>query len=129
MPDRRKLKLAKYNIDDDLYQELFYFCKRYKQREIEINSLYELTCINTDGMPKGNTVGSQTESKALRISKLKSENQLIEEAAEKANPYLKHYIIKNVTQGISYDYMNVPSGRKQFYESRRMFFKILSEKR
>ncbi|RDY30305.1 hypothetical protein [Lachnotalea glycerini] len=129
MPNKRKLKLMKYNIDDDLYQELFYFCKRYKQREDEINSMYGLTNINTDGMPKGSSIGSQTEAKALRILKLRSENELIEQSAIEANPYIYQYIIKNVTQGISYDYMKVPCGRRQFYESRRIFFKILSEKR
>jgi hypothetical protein len=129
LPNRRNLKLSKYQINDDKYQELFYFCKQYNDRIYEINSLYGLTAPNMDGMPKGNLVGSQTESKAIRIERLKKENELIEQAAIEASPYTYQFIIKNVTEGIPYEYMKVPRGRKQFYEDRRIFFKILSEKR
>lgn len=118
-----------YQIDVDLYRELFYFCKRYKARQKEIESLYGLTAPNMDGMPKGNKVGSQTESKAIRIEKLKKENELIEQAAIEANSYIYPFIIRNVTEGIAYEYMRVPMGRRQFYDGRRLFFKILSEKR
>jgi hypothetical protein len=129
MPNRRNLNLHKYQIDDDRYNELFYFCKRYQSRQAEINSLYGLTAISMDGMPKGNKVGSQTENKALKIDKLKRENELIEKIAYEVNPEIYQYIIKNVTQGISYQYLGVPCGRRQFYQYRRLFYKLLSEQR
>lgn len=129
LPNRRQLNLTKYNINSDLYQELFYFCKRYNDRREEIESLYNLSSINTDGMPKGNSISNQTESKAIRINKLRRENELIEQAAVEADPHIYQYIIKNVTEGTSYEYLRAPCGRKQFYEKRRIFFKILSEKR
>ena len=129
MPRRRNLKLNDFNIDSDQYHELFYFCKRYKARELEINSLRGLTAPCMDGMPKGNRTGSQTEFKAIKIDKLRKENELIEQSAIEADPYIYQYILKNVTEGISYEYMKVPKGRAQFYNSRRLFFKILSEKR
>lgn len=129
MPNRRSLNLHKYQINKDKYQELFYYCKQYKSRQDEINSLYGLSEVNMDGMPKGNITGSQTESKALKILKLKEENNLIEQSAVEANPSISQFIIKNVTEGIAFDYLRVPCGRRQFYESRRLFFKILSDKR
>lgn len=129
MPNRRDLHLNKYEIDTDHYRELFYFCKQYQSRQDEINSLYGLSEICQDGMPKGNKIGSQTESKAIRIDKLRRENELIEQTAIEADSYIYQYIVKNVTQGISYEYMDVPCGRRQFYEKRRLFFKLLSGKR
>jgi hypothetical protein len=121
--------LSKYQINNDKYQELFYFCKQYNERKEEIASLYSLTAPNMDGMPKGNKTGSQTEAKAIRIERLKKENEMIEQAAIEASPYTYQYILKNVTEGIPYEYMKIPRGRRQFYEDRRLFFKILSEKR
>lgn len=129
MPNRRDLHLSKYEIDKDHYRELFYFCKQYQSRQDEINSLYGLSEICQDGMPKGNKIGSQTESKAIRIDKLRRENELIEQTAIEADPYIYPDIIKNVTQGIGYDYLDTPCSRGTFYDRRRKFFKLLSEKR
>ena len=126
---KRDLNLHKYEIDSDLYRELFYFCKRYSARKIEIDSLYGLSEIVSDGMPRGNKTGDQTANKAIRIDKLQRENKLIEQAAIETDPWIYQSILKNVTEGIPYEYMKVPCGRRQFYERRRLFFKILSEKR
>lgn len=46
----------------------------------------------------------------------------IERAAQKASPELYSYILKNVTQGIPYEQMPVPLGRRQFYQLRQEFF-------
>ncbi|MDF2485672.1 MAG: hypothetical protein K0R46_1840 [Herbinix sp.] len=129
MPNKRDLSLHKYEIETDLYRELFYFCKRYQSREDEARSLYGLSEVCQDGMPKGNETGDQTANKAMQINKLRADNELIEQTAIEADPYIYQYIVKNVTLGITYEYMNVPCGRRQFYEKRRLFFKLLSEKR
>lgn len=57
------------------------------------------------------------------------DTRLIEDTAEETDKELAEYILKNVTEGIPYEYMNVPCGRKQFYEKRRQFFTALSKKR
>jgi hypothetical protein len=38
---------------------------------------------------------------------------------------LSGYIIKNVVDGTPYEYFDVPCGRRQFYELRRVFFSNL----
>ena len=129
MPNQRNLRLHNYQIDDDLYCELKYFCKRYQKREYEVNSLYGLSEVNQDGMPKGNAISNQTESKTLRILKIRAENELIEQTAIETDPYIYQDIIKNVTQGIAYDYLDCHCSRGYFYDRRRKFFKLLSEKR
>ena len=129
MPNRRILRLSKYQISPDKYQELFYFCKQYMDRETEINHLRGLTEVVADGMPKGNATSDPTFRKAEKILRLREENELIEQTAIEADPEIYQYLLKNVTQGIPYEYMNVPMGRRQFYECRRYFFKLLSDKR
>lgn len=55
--------------------------------------------------------------------------ELVKKVAEETDPILSKYIIKNVTEGIIYEYMPVPCGRRKFYETRRNFFYNLSKKR
>lgn len=71
------------------------------------------------------------EKKNSNNIKQKKEAELIEEAAEQAAKRVKidigEYIVKAVTDGIAYEYMDVPCGRNQFYEARQQFFYVLSE--
>ncbi len=57
------------------------------------------------------------------------EVEMIEQTAIEAESEIYPYILKNVTQGIKYEYMDVPCGRRQFYEARRVFFLLLAQKR
>lgn len=129
MPNKRILRLNKYHISQDKYQELFYFCKQYNERKAEINGLRGLNEIVADGMPKGNSISDPTFRKAEKIIRLRTENELIEHTAIEADPYIHQQIIKNVTEGISYDYLNCYYSKNTFYDRRRKFFKLLSEKR
>lgn len=70
----------------------------------------------------------QYEEKKGDPSKL-GERELIEQTAIAVNDGIYRYIIKNVTQGIKYEYMDVPCGRRQFYEARKRFFRMLAQKR
>lgn len=122
---RRKLT----NIEADRYDELFYFCKQYKNREKRIESLYGLKGMGFDDMPHGSDVGNPTEQTAIMIDKLKTENALIRKCAEEVSHVFASYILKNVTEGIAYEYLEPPCGRRQFYDMRREFFKKLSKER
>lgn len=55
--------------------------------------------------------------------------RLIEQTAIEADPETYDLLLKNVTEGISYEYMAIPRGRRQFYMRRRKFFWLLSERR
>lgn len=110
---KRDLNLSKYNISLYAYRELEYFCLQYAEKKRVINKLYCLKkhdeCI----------VGFKNENK---IKMLENDIDMIDLAAKKADNQLYPYIIKNVTDGISYEYMDVPCGRRRFYELRRLFF-------
>lgn len=99
---KRGIKLSDYNISRSKYNELKYFCMQYEEKKKEI------------------IAGNQLRARDV---------ELIEQTAIAADANIYQYILKNVTEGIPYEYMNVPCGRRQFYEARRMFFIKLATKR
>lgn len=126
---KRDMKLSDYNISNKKYNELKYFCMQYAEKKKELSESYGLGAIISDGMPHGNTVGNPVEKKAIRNVMLQNDIDMIEQTAIEADPEIYPYLIENVTEGNPYEYMSVPSGRRQFYESRRYFFYLLAQKR
>lgn len=73
--------------------------------------------------------GNPVERTAIHNAMLQTDIELIEQTAMEADADIYQWLIKNVTEGIPYEWLNVPRGRKQFYESRRYFFYLLAQKR
>lgn len=126
---KRDMKLSDYNISRAKYNELKYFCMQYEEKKREIHNSYGLGAVVSDGMPKGNMPGNPTERAAIRNAMLQNDVELIEQTALEADSDIYQWLLKNVTEGIPYEWLNVPRGRKQFYESRRYFFYLLAQKR
>ena len=126
---KRDMKLSDHNISRDKYNELKYFCLQYWQNKQEIDRNYGIDGFSQDGMPRGTSSSNPTEKKALRIAQLKRDTELIEQTAMEADAEIYSWILKNVTSGVPYEYMDVPMGRRKFYEARRYFFFLLAQKR
>lgn len=128
MPNKKDLRLEKYNISTNRYRELKYFCKQYREKQSKLRSITEISspCI---GESVGTKAGDRTSNIAIQRMQLESDIKMIEQAAENADKELSSYIISNVVDGIPYEYLGVPVGRRQFYQSRRKFFYILSMKK
>lgn len=126
---KRDMKLSDYNISRAKYNELKYFCMQYEEKKREIHNSYGLGSVVSDGMPKGNLPGNAVERVAIRNAVLQKDVKLIEQTAMEADPDIYQWLLKNVTEGVPYEWLNVPRGRKQFYESRRYFFYLLAQKR
>lgn len=124
---KRDLSMEKYGISKEKYRELMYFCMQYEDMKRSVEYGVRSTAI--DGQPIRKGAGSQTEGQAMRNEKHIQEIRMIEEAAREADKELYPYILQAVTSGTSYDYMDVPAGRRKFYEARRKFFYVLSKKR
>lgn len=125
---RRDLSMEKYGISKEKYRELMYFCMQYDSMKKSVE--YGLKGITAGIGPAGKKSDkSLTESQAMRNEKYIQEIRMIEDAAREADGELYPFILKAVTSGTSYDYMDVPAGRRKFYEARRKFFYILSKKR
>lgn len=123
------MKLSDYNISRAKYNELKYFCMQYQEKKQELHKGYGLGAILNDGMPKGNQTGNPTEKIAIKNAMLQQDIELIEHTVEEADPTISKWLIKNVTEGIPYEWLDVPLGRRQFYESRRYFFYLLAQRR
>lgn len=126
---KRDIKLSDYNISRAKYNELKYFCMQYGEKKQELHKNYGIGSISGDGLPKGNLPRNPTEIVAIRNAELKKDIDLIERTAMEADSEIYHWLLKNVTEGIPYEFMQVPLSRTKFYDSRRYFFYLLSQKR
>jgi hypothetical protein len=128
MPNKKDLRLEKYNISTNRYRELKYFCMQYREKQSKLRSITEIS-----SPPIGESVGKKTVDRtsdiAIQRMQLESDMKMIEQAAENADKELSPYIISNVVDGIPYEYLGASVGRRQFYQSRRKFFYILSTKK
>ena len=127
---RKDIQLKKYNISPARYRELKYFCLQYEEWKAILNSdASALKAVHISDMPGAHEISDSTVAIALKRAEVSEKCSLVEQSAIEAAPEIYEYIIKNVTQGILYEYMSVPCGRRQFYTARRKFFYILSKKR
>lgn len=127
--NKRDMRLSDYGISRAKYNELKYFCMQYREKKQELQGLSGLHAVATDGMPRGNMTGDPTASQAIRRTMLQKDIELIEQTAIEADSEIYPWLIKNITDGLPYEYVNAPCGRRQFYEGRRYFFYLLAQKR
>ena len=125
----------KYWIDKHRYYELKHLCLQYpswKSAYIAFDNpsipLSTIGNVSTSNLP-GDPTAKRAMMKALYSEKMK----LIERAAKDADRYLHEYLLKAVTEGLSYTYLksklDIPCGRDMYYDRYRKFFWVLSEAR
>ncbi|WMI82023.1 hypothetical protein [Anaerotignum sp. MB30-C6] len=129
MGKERDLKLESYDISENRYRELKYFCKQYREKQSLLGAVTELSSPRFECTGTGNKIVDRTADTALKRVQLQRDIEMIEQAAMEADKEIKQYIISNVVDGIAYEYLQVPTGRRKFYESRKIFFTILSAKK
>ena len=128
MPNKRDLRLERYSIGKYAYRELHNFCLQdpeKKRRLRELESPYKSPQIT--GIPSGSGPGDPTGRNAERASVLSGDIELIERTAAAAAGKDALWLLKNVTQGIAWEYMPVSCGRRKFYDMRRVFFYLLAQ--
>jgi hypothetical protein len=130
MSRHRDIKLDKYEIDKFAYRELLNFCRQYPEKKDKLKEIRGISLAPMTGMPRGQSVGNPTERKALRAEKLSEDCEMIEKTAIEAGPEIHTWLLRNVTEeSCTWEVLNVPVGRRQFYEYRRRFFYLLALKR
>lgn len=123
-------KKNKYWVDKNRYYELKYFCLQYP--------LWKRAYEDLDGIRTSSVELVRTSDGMLRdyVALCAEERNLyldrmcvIEKAARDADPYLANYILKAVTEGHSYAYLEtvleIPCSRDTYYDRYRKFFWIL----
>ena len=119
-----------YGISRNRYKELEAFCLQYEEKKSKISR--GINAVTIDGMPKGNYKQNTLEANAIRNVMLQKDCEMIEQAAVAASPDIYPYIIKSVTNGLSYDFVEyderlgrIPVGKTEFYGYRRLFYHFL----
>ena len=128
-------KKNKYWIERHRFYELKHFCLQYPIWQEAYNSLDGLSArpVNLPIYGKANNISNPTERIVMLRFYYLNRMGMIDKTAEDTDKTIAPYIIKGVTQGISYDAMNaqekIPCCRDVYYELYRRFFWLLNKVR
>ena len=125
----------KYWIDKHRYYELKHFCLQYpiwKNEYAALNNT-DIPLSMIEKIPSSNGPSDPTAKRAMMKAQYSEKIELIEQVAKEADRYLYNYILKAVTEELSYTYLktklDIPCGRDMYYDRYRRFFRLLSEAR
>ena len=122
---------SKYHISKHRYYELKHYCMQYKEWKdmlLRINEYPEyFVKLYTDYSQNE----SPTEHVAMMRADLERNIKLIEQTALKCDDYLGKYILKAVTEDVSFITLqtiyDIPCGKDMYYDRYRKFFWMLSQ--
>jgi hypothetical protein len=125
----------KYRIDKHRHYELKHFCLQYpewKKAYAEFSNP-DMPLSTIERVPTSNIPGDPTAKRALMKARYSEKIDLIEKIAIEADKCLHNYILKAVTENLSYTYLKtrleIPCSRDTYYDRYRRFFWLLSEAR
>ena len=124
----------KYYIDKHRHYELKHFCLQYPVWKRTYNALGELkSSLAGNDIPQSNLPGDPTAKCAIKRSYYSERIELVERMAFEADEDLSWYILKAVTEELSFTYLksrlNIPCSRDTYYDRYRRFFWLLSNSR
>lgn len=125
----------KYWIDKHRFYELKHFCLQYSHWKKTYAALNELILSASifDKMPSSYSPSDLTAKQVLRKIAYSEKIEMVEKAAMDADEDLYIYILKAVTENLSYTYLKttleIPCSRDTYYDRYRRFFWLLSEAR
>lgn len=125
----------KYWIDKHRYYELKHYCLQYPLWKTAYNDYSDasLPLSMASGLPTSNLPSDPTAKRAIMKAYYMEKIEMLESVAIKTDLYLHKYILKAVTEGLSYTYlktkMDIPCGKDMYYDRYRRFFWLLSEAR
>lgn len=125
-------KKNKYWVEKHRYYELKHFCLQYpiwKQAYAALDSLSRRPddLLNFKTNVKSDPTAKCAESRIFYSQRI----SMIEKAAKETDESLAYYIIKGVTEELTYEHLkvnyNIPCCRNTYYELYRRFFWILNK--
>ena len=126
-------KKNKYWIDKHRHYELKHFCLQYPSWKREYSDGIGIGGSSIEKMPKSNIPGDPTSRQAMRRAYYLKKIKLIEYLAMEADTNLHNYILKAVTEGLSYTHlkckMDIPCSKDTYYDRYRRFFWLLDQTR
>ena len=125
----------KYWIDKHRHYELKHFCLQYPTWRDAYSKLSDpkIPLSALDRLPSGNLPTDPTAKRAIIRAMYAAKMDVIEKAAREADKCLYNYIIRAVTEGLSYTYLKtrlrIPCSKDTYYDRYRKFFWILDNAR
>lgn len=125
----------KYWIDKHRHYELKHFCLQYPtwKKLYTIFSDPSIPLSTIERVPTSNLPGDPTAKRAMMKARYAEKIKLIETVAMEADQCLYEYIIRAVTENLSYTYLrtrlDIPCGRDMYYDRYRRFFWLLNNVR
>ena len=125
----------KYHIDKHRHYELKHFCLQYPSWKKAYTELDKPSIASSaaEKLPSTNVPGDPTAKFVMKKSYYQERIRLIEQTAKEADNELYVYILKAVTEELSYTYLksklNIPCGKDMYYDRYRRFFWLLNESR
>ena len=128
-------KNNRYWINKHRHYELKHFCLQYPLWK---STLFNIQNSNRSASivlknSSGNLPGDPTGELATSIVYYSERIKMVEKIANKTDKYLSQYILKAVTEGLSYSQLKskleIPCGRDMYYDRYRRFFWLLSQER
>lgn len=125
-------KKNKYYISKYRYYELKYFCLQYPEWKKELLECQEEIVATSSIIlkRKEKRLEDRVSEIAIRKNSLERKINIIVSSIQETDPYLQNWLLKAVTEGISYVTLKVllqiPCGKEMFYDRYHKFFWILS---
>ncbi len=125
----------RYWISRHRHYELKHFCLQYpiwKKTVYNLHNSNTSSSIVTRGS-SSNLPGDPTGDLVIADMYYTEKIKMVERIAEKTDKHLSKYILKAVTEGLSYaqlkSRLEIPCGRDMYYDRYRRFFWLLSQER
>ena len=132
---RRNFYKGKYELTKEEFLSAKYYAARYQKWLDEYNALKDsVGAIVSDDMPHAiNNISDPTGRLAERRAELKDKMEVIERTAFETDPQIaKWLLIMAVTPEMTFEQLkakhDIPCGSSMFYERRRKFYWLLSQK-
>lgn len=125
----------KYRIDKHRHYELKHFCLQYPEWKRAYADFDDpsIPLSTIERVPTSNLPGDPTAKRAVMKAHYQERMDLIEKAAMEADMYLHTYILRAVTENLSYTYLKsrlgMPCGKDMYYDRYRRFFWLLNQAR
>lgn len=124
---------SNYWISKHRYYELKHFCLQYIEWKVEYAELDGMEGGDMIRDTKSTNIGNPVEHVVDRRLYLSNRIDMIECVALEAGSELNTYVLKAVTEGLSYDILkarfNIPCCRNVYYDIYRRFFWLLDKSR
>ena len=125
----------KYWIDKHRHYELKHFCLQYPAWKSAYSDFDDssIPLSTIERVSTSNLPGDPTAKRAMMKAYYSERIKMIEDAAKEADKYLWDYILKAVTEELSYTHLKskfgIPCGKDMYYDRYRRFFWLLNNKR